>query len=119
MKKGNKEKLSLTVERPLVRFLDTLPGPSRSAKLEHVLRRYRRAASDAELRCALAASREDDDERLESEAWCRTFEEDRWNESRAETSGPSSSSPIQSRGRRSSSASTRSTMCQATPTLTR
>ena len=109
MKKANKEKLSLTVERPLVRFLDTLPGPSRSAKLEHVLRRYRRAAADAELRRALAAAREDDDERLESEAWRRTFEEDRWNESRAEKSGPSSSPPTRSRGRRSSSASTRST----------
>jgi hypothetical protein len=66
---------------------------SLSAKLEHTL----------------AAAREDDDERAESEAWRRTFEEDRWNESREETSGPSSSSPTRSRGRRSSSASTRST----------
>jgi hypothetical protein len=100
MSKSTKEKLSLTVERPLVRFLDGLPGESRSAKLEHVLRRYRRAADDAELRRALKAVHEDQVERLEAEAWRRTFEEDRWSESPAATSGPSSSSPTRSRARR-------------------
>ncbi|HEX9943261.1 MAG TPA: hypothetical protein VGG03_14670 [Thermoanaerobaculia bacterium] len=75
MRKTTKEKLSLTLERPLVRFLDSLPGPSRSAKLDLVLRRYRRARSEAELRRALAAATAEE-ERLESDAWRRTMEED-------------------------------------------
>ena len=33
-----KEKLSMMVDRPLVQFLDSLPGRSRSEKLEQVLR---------------------------------------------------------------------------------
>jgi hypothetical protein len=109
MGKTTKEKLSLTLDRPLVRFLDSLPGDSRSAKLDLVLRRYRRARADAELRCALAAASTEEDERLESDAWRRTMLENPWNESPGETSGPSNSSPTPSRGRRSSSASTRST----------
>jgi hypothetical protein len=76
MKKPTKAKLSVTVDRPLVRFLDSVAGGSRSAKLEHVLRRYRRAVAEADLRRALAAGGSMDDERLESEAWARTMEED-------------------------------------------
>lgn len=41
-----------------------------------------RAAADAELRRALAGSREVQNERLESEAWVSTMEEDQWSESR-------------------------------------
>jgi len=79
MRKTTKEKLSLTVDRPLVRFLDSLPGDSRSAKLDLVLRRYRRVRAEAELRRALAAASVEEAERLESDAWRRTMQEDPWN----------------------------------------
>jgi len=42
-----------------------------------ILRRYRRVAADAELRRALGAAKEREGERLESDIWRRTFEEDR------------------------------------------
>ena len=45
------------------------------------------AAADAELRRALAGSREDEDERLESEAWVSTMEEALWSESREGSRG--------------------------------
>ncbi|HXT21087.1 MAG TPA: hypothetical protein VN923_10075 [Thermoanaerobaculia bacterium] len=66
----------MTVKGALARFFDGLPGRFRSAKLEQVLRGYRRSAHDAELRHALAATTEGEEERLESEAWRRTLEED-------------------------------------------
>jgi hypothetical protein len=86
-----KEKLSVTVDRPLVRFLDSLPGQSRSEKLERVLRRFREVSEDLALRRALAKHRASDDERREHEAWLRTMERDQWSESAAAKSGPSSS----------------------------
>lgn len=73
-----KAKLSVTLDLPLVRFLDSLPGDSRSAKLEEVLRRVRRVRDDLALRRALAQNREDDAERREREAWSRTMEHDQW-----------------------------------------
>ena len=94
-----KEKLSVTVEEPLVRFLDTLPGESRSEKLEGVLRRFKEVSEDLALRRALAAHRESEAERLEQEAWVRTMEHDAWRESAEGTSGRSSSSTIRNRGR--------------------
>ncbi len=86
-----KEKLSVTVDQPLARFLDSLPGRSRSEKLEAVLRRYREVYEDQALRRALAGSRETDAERGEREAWERTMERDQWSDAAEETSGPSNS----------------------------
>ena len=45
-----KEKLSVTMDQPLVRFLDSLPGQSHSEKLEHVLRRFKDVSDDLALR---------------------------------------------------------------------
>ena len=86
-----KDKLSITVEQPLVRFLDSLPGRSRSEKLERVLRRFQQVAEDVALRRALARHRDSDAERREHEAWVRTMEHDQWNESTEATSGRSNS----------------------------
>lgn len=86
-----KEKLSVTVDRPLVRFLDSLPGRSRSEKLEQVLRRFQVVSEELALRGALAEHGQDDDERREHEAWIRTMKHDQWSESAEGTSGRSSS----------------------------
>ncbi len=94
-----KEKLSVTVEQPLVQFLDSLPGHSRSDKLERVLRRFKEVSGDLALRRALAAHRESEAERREHEAWSRTMEQDQWSESAEAISGRSSSSTTRSRGR--------------------
>lgn len=75
-----KEKLSVTVERPLVRFLDSLPGDSRSQKLEQVLRRFKEASEDMELRRALAAHKDSKEEQRAHTAWLRTAEEAMWRE---------------------------------------
>jgi hypothetical protein len=95
-----KEKLSVTVEQPLVKFLDSLPGHSRSEKLECILRRFKAVSDDLALRRALAAHRDPDRDREEQEAWTRTMEHDQWSESAEVTSGRSSFSATQSRGRR-------------------
>jgi hypothetical protein len=95
-----KEKLSVTVDRPLVKFLDSLPGHSRSDKLEQVLRRCKAASDDLALRRALAAYHDTDSDREEHEAWTRTMEHDQWNESAEAISGRSSSSATRNRGRR-------------------
>jgi len=73
-----KLKLSVTLERPLVRYLDKLPGKSRSEKLEGVLRRYRQAADELALRRALALHSEPPEERAEAAAWRKTIERDQW-----------------------------------------
>lgn len=86
-----KEKLSVTVDAVLVRFLDSLPGDSRSAKLERVLRSFRKVSHETALRRALASVQEDEAERLEREAWIRTMEVDQWSESGEATSGRSTS----------------------------
>ena len=75
-----KGKLSATVEEPLLDFLDSLPGRSRSDKLERVLGRFKRLVDDQRLREQLAGYREEVDERREQEAWERTFDEAMWNE---------------------------------------
>lgn len=75
-----KEKLSVTVDRPLVRFLDSLPGDSRSHKLEQVLRRFKEVSEDVELRRALAAHKDSKEEQRAHEAWLRTAEEAMWRE---------------------------------------
>lgn len=75
-----KGKLSATVEEPLLAFLDSLPGKSRSEKLERVLARHKRFLDDKLLREQLAAHRDEEGERREQEAWERTFDEAMWNE---------------------------------------
>ena len=86
-----KEKLSVTLDPSLVKFLDRLPGASRSAKIERVLHHFKAVRADLALRKALAAAHEGESDRAEREAWVRTMEHDQWNESAAETSGSSSS----------------------------
>lgn len=75
-----KEKLSVTVDRPLVQFLDSLPGDSRSHKLEQVLRRFKEVSEDLELRRALAAHKDSKEEQRAHEAWLRMAEEAMWRE---------------------------------------
>jgi hypothetical protein len=75
-----KEKLSVTLDASLVKFLDRQPGASRSAKLERVLHHFKAVKADLALRQALAAVNEGPSERIEREAWVRTMEQDQWNE---------------------------------------
>jgi DNA-binding ferritin-like protein len=75
-----KGKISATVEEPLLDFLDSLPGRTRSEKLERVLARFKRIVEDQRLREQLAEYREDEDERQEADAWERTFDEAMWRE---------------------------------------
>jgi len=86
-----KEKLSVTVEQTLVQFLDSLPGQSRSEKLEKVLRRFKEVSEDLELRHALSPQRPSPNDREEHEAWARTMEHDQWSESAGAISGRSNS----------------------------
>ena len=86
-----KEKLSITLDAALLRFLDRQPGSSRSAKIERVLQHFKTVKADVTLRQALAAANEGDGERMEREAWARTMEQDQWNESPGATSGSSNS----------------------------
>jgi len=76
-----KEKISVTVEKPLVEFLDSIPGASRSAKLERVLRDMRRWAREVGLRQALATPRDSKREHLEREDdafWSQVMQEAMW-----------------------------------------
>ncbi len=75
-----KTKLSATVEEPLVEFLDSLPGRTRSEKLEYVLARYQKLQVELDLREQLAAYYEDDDERRDRESWELTVAESQWRE---------------------------------------
>jgi hypothetical protein len=75
-----KAKLSATVEEPLLEFLDSLPGKTRSEKLEVVLTRYKRLHEELELREKLAVYYEDDEERRERESWELTVAEAMWSE---------------------------------------
>lgn len=75
-----KGKISATVEEPLLDFLDSLPGRTRSEKLERVLARFKRIVDEQRLREQLAEYREEHDERRETDAWERTFDEAMWRE---------------------------------------
>lgn len=76
--KEKKVKLSVALEETLVRFLDGLPGESRSEKLEWVLLHVKEASQDLALRRALQAHKGSHAERREHEAWVRTLEHDAW-----------------------------------------
>ncbi|MFZ5469016.1 MAG: hypothetical protein ACOZIN_06200 [Myxococcota bacterium] len=75
-----KAKVSVTIESPLVEFLDQLPGETRSEKLERILLKFKRFEDDQRLRHALSAVREEDRERTERESWERTMAEAMWSE---------------------------------------
>lgn len=75
-----KGKLSATVEEPLLKFLDSLPGKTRSEKLERVLSKFKQLEEERQLRSELAARPENDDEKSEREAWERTVSEAMWSE---------------------------------------
>ena len=75
-----KGKLSATVDKPLLEFLDSLPGRTRSEKLVRVLERVRDLEEERQLRKALSGASDDEDERLEREAWERTVAEVMWSE---------------------------------------
>jgi hypothetical protein len=73
-----KVKLSATIDESVLAFVDSLPGKTRSAKLEHALRTFRRIENERRLREELAAYVEDDEERLEREAWESARSEVMW-----------------------------------------
>ena len=77
-----KGKLSATIEEPLLEFLDSLPGKTRSEKVERVLGAFKRLTQERELRSELRDywKAERVDERAEREAWERTVAEVMWNE---------------------------------------
>jgi metal-responsive CopG/Arc/MetJ family transcriptional regulator len=95
-----KKKLSLTLDDSLLTFVDSESGASRSEKIETIVRRYRDARRDAELRRQLAALNPSADDDAESEAWSKVMEASQWSESGAVTSGRSRSPRSRSRGRR-------------------
>jgi hypothetical protein len=74
-----KTKLSATVEGPLLEFLDSLPGKTRSAKLERVLAKYKQIEEERSLRKQLGQYSEEEEERVEREIWERTMAEAMWN----------------------------------------
>ncbi|HVS13734.1 MAG TPA: hypothetical protein VMV46_07410 [Thermoanaerobaculia bacterium] len=73
-----KTKLSATIEAPLLEFLDSLPGATRSEKLERVIETYRRLVEEQELRRRLAEHHGRDEEDAEGEAWASTVAEAMW-----------------------------------------
>ncbi len=75
-----KGKLSATVEEPLIEFLDSLPGKTRSEKLEFVISRYQALQEELDLRKKLAVYYEDDEERCDRESWELTVAESQWRE---------------------------------------
>jgi len=75
-----KNKISVTVEQSLLEFLDSLPGESRSQKIERALLQLKKVTAERELRRLLAGSREEDTDRMEREVWENTIAEAMWNE---------------------------------------
>ncbi len=75
-----KRKISLTMDRSLLEFLDSLPGESRSEKIERAVRRLKEAIEEMELRMQLGGCCEGDEERVEREIWERTVSEAMWTE---------------------------------------
>ena len=69
-----KTKLSVTLDETLISFVDSVTGATRSEKLETIVRRYREARRDAELRRQLMAFAPTDDDEAESDAWRQVME---------------------------------------------
>lgn len=95
-----KKKLSVTLEESLVSFVDGEPGASRSDKIESILRRFRDAIRDVQLRKELAAFNQTEDDAAEDDAWRQVMEASLWSESDVEKSGQSRSRRSRNRGRR-------------------
>ncbi len=75
-----KSKISLTMDRSLLEFLDSLPGESRSEKIESAVRKLKKMVEEKELRVQLGGYREDEAERVERELWESTIAEAMWTE---------------------------------------
>jgi sugar diacid utilization regulator len=75
-----KEKLSTTIDEPLLQFLDSLPGKTRSEKLERVLSKFKQVEEERQLRKQLSEQVEENDEQMERQAWERTVAEAMWTE---------------------------------------
>jgi hypothetical protein len=68
------------MDRSLLEFLDSLPGDSRSQKIEGAVRKIKKVAEEKDLRIQLGGYREDDPERVERELWESTIAEAMWTE---------------------------------------
>jgi len=75
-----KSKISVTMDRSLLEFLDSLPGESRSEKIEGAVRKLKKVVAEKELRVQLGGYREDNVERVERELWESTIAEAMWTE---------------------------------------
>jgi len=75
-----KSKISVTIDQPLLEFVDSLPGNSRSEKIENAVRKIKRMSEERDLRIQLIGYREDDAERVERESWENAIAEVMWNE---------------------------------------
>jgi hypothetical protein len=75
-----KSELSVTIDRRLIDYLDSLPGETRSKKLECVLSRYKKLQEEVGLRERLASHDEDERERRDRETWELTVAEAQWRE---------------------------------------
>ncbi|HEY2934824.1 MAG TPA: hypothetical protein VGK99_24070 [Acidobacteriota bacterium] len=75
-----KGKLSATIAEPLLDFLDSLPGETRSEKLERILEKFKKLEEEKKLRKQLDVYRESEDEQIEREVWERTVAEAMWSE---------------------------------------
>ena len=75
-----KSKISVTMDRSLLEFLDSLPGESRSEKIEGAVRKLKKVIAEKELRVQLGGYREDNAERVEREQWESTIAEAMWTE---------------------------------------
>ena len=75
-----KGKLSATVDEPLLEFLDSLPGKTRSEKLGLILTKFREIEEERRLRHQLSELSEDEDEEWEREVWEQTVSEAMWSE---------------------------------------
>lgn len=75
-----KGKLSATVEDFLLEFLDSLPGSTRSEKLERVLEKFKEVEEERRLRHQLKSYQEDDEDRTGREVWERTMDDAMWSE---------------------------------------
>jgi hypothetical protein len=73
-----KSKISVTMDQSLLEFLGSLPGDSRSEKIEGAIRKIKRVAEERDLRIQLGGYREDDAERVERELWESAIAEAMW-----------------------------------------
>jgi hypothetical protein len=68
------------MDRSLLDFIDSLPGESRSMKIESAVGKLKKVAEEKELRVQLGGYREDNAEQVERELWESTIAEAMWAE---------------------------------------